>query len=305
MLLEMTAVKKATTALALFGTVALTCATTAHAESTLETVLERGEFVAGVVVDAPPTGSMDAQGNIIGYGPDVARYLAARLGVDLSFVEVTGTSRVPLLLTNRIDAEVGKTSPGKVRNEVVDFTLTYMMDSGVMLVRTGESTNPEDYYNTDKVIGSIQGSGFVNGWKRHSPDATFSAFQSESDVAIALTKGNIDVHLVGEAAAQKFAESGELTVGGVFAESPNIIMVRQDDSQWRNWLNWALMRMHQEGTMQDLYKKWYGIDLNFEFGDAGKTPGDIMKIGTSNDPWNDLPDGFLDALLSDQSYKLK
>lgn len=293
-------------ALVLAAIIALATAGTARAESTLEKVLKRGELLAGTVVSTPPSGSIDAQGHIIGYAPDVARYIAARLGVGLKFVQVTAESRIPLLKTGRIDAEFGVTTPQKVRNEVVDFTYSYILDSGVVLVRKGESTNPKDYYNTDKVIGATQGNGFIAQWKKLSPNAKFRLFQDESDVAVALEKGNVDVHLIGDIAAHRFAaqSDGRLVVGDAWAPSPDAIMVRQDDSKWRNWLNWALQRMWVEGTLQKLYMKWYGIEPNFKLGDDGLIMPRVMEIGKTDDPWHPLPTGFLETLLGKQSYTL-
>src|SRR5271166_1705902 len=123
------------------GVVSLCCAIgAARAESTLQTVLTRGEFLAGITSDSPPSAYLDAQGHEVGYCADVARYLACRLGVKLTFVPVTAASRIPLLTTGRIDAEVAVTTPQKVRNEVVDFTYSYIWDNGVLLVKAGAST---------------------------------------------------------------------------------------------------------------------------------------------------------------------
>src|SRR5437763_4685318 len=144
---------------------------TTQAQSTLETVLKRGQFISGITADSPPSGYVDAQGHFVGYCADVARYLSRRLGVTLEFVQVTAASRVPLLQTGRIDAEVAVTTPNKVRNEVVDFTLTYIMDNGVLVVRTGDSTDLKEYANSAKVIGATQGNGFVDRWKMISPQA--------------------------------------------------------------------------------------------------------------------------------------
>jgi polar amino acid transport system substrate-binding protein len=165
---------------------ALLLAAPARAESTLQTVLKRNQFIAGIVADSPPSAYVDAQGHVVGFCADVARYLAKRLGVSLQFVQVTASSRVPLLQTGRIDAEVSVTTPNKVRNEVVDFTYSYIFDNGILMVREGDSINLKDYMNADKVIGATQGNGFVDRWKLLSPNAKFKLFQDESDVVVAL-----------------------------------------------------------------------------------------------------------------------
>ena len=283
---------------------ALAFAVPARAESTLQTVLKRGQFIAGIVVDSPPSASVDAQGHIVGYCADVARYLSRRLGVSLQFVQVTAASRVPLLQTGRIDAEVSVTTPNKVRNEVVDFAYSYIFDNGVLMVREGDSTNLKDYMTADKVIGATQGNGFVDRWKLLSPNAKFKLFQDESDVVVALKKKDVDGYVVGNFAAHRFAKSGGLLITAPWATSPDAIMVRQDDSKWRNWLNWALQRMWTEGTLQKLYMKWYGFEPDFSLGDGGQLQPRVTEVTKDNDPWHELPPGFLDKLLGDQSYSL-
>jgi polar amino acid transport system substrate-binding protein len=211
---------------------------------------------------------------------------------------------VPLLQTGRIDAEVSVTTPNKVRNEVVDFTFSYIFDNGVLVVREGDSVNLKGYQNADKVMGATQGNGFVDRWKLLSPNAKFKLFQDESDVVVALKKKDIDGYITGSFAAHRFAKAGGLTIGPVWASSPDAIMVREDDSKWRNWLNWALQRMWTEGTLQKLYVKWYGFEPDFNLGDGGQLQPRVMEIGKDNDPWQELPPGFLDKLLGDQSYTL-
>src|SRR3546814_11686403 len=48
------------------------------------------------------------------------------------------------------------------------------------------------------------------------------------------------------------------------------IGLRENDSDWRDWVNWALQRPWADGTYQALYKKHYRMDLPFSLGDAGR-----------------------------------
>ena len=277
---------------------------TAGAETTLQTVLKRQEFLAGIVSDSPPSASLDAQGHQIGFCADVARYLSRRLGVKLTFVPVTAASRIPLLSTGRIDAEIGVTTPQKVRNEVVDFTYSYIWDNGVLLVRKGQSTNVADYQNNGKKIGATQGDGFIDRWKIISPNTPFQLFHEASDVVGALRKGDVDAAIVNQTGGAIFTRNGALVMSAPWTNSPDAIMVRQDGSKWRNWLDWALQRMWVEGTFQKLYVKWYGVEPSFGLGDYGQVQPRVTEIGKTDDPWVQLPSGFLDTLLGPDSWKL-
>jgi polar amino acid transport system substrate-binding protein len=291
--------------LAVMAVASLCCAiATARAEPTLQTVTQRGEFLAGITSDSPPSAYLDAQGHQVGYCADIARYLSRRLGVKLTFVPVTAASRIPLLNTGRIDAEVAVTTPQKVRNEVVDFTYSYIWDNAVLLVRAGSSTDVKDYQNAGKTIGATQGDGFIDRWKQVSPDAKLQLFHEASDVVGALRKGDVDAAIVNQNAAVIFTRAGGMAMSAPWTNSPDAIMVRQDDSKWRNWLNWALQRMWVEGTLQKLYVKWYGVEPAYGLGDYGQIQPRVMEIGKTNDPWNALPANFLDTLLGPDSWKL-
>jgi polar amino acid transport system substrate-binding protein len=173
------------------------------------------------------------------------------------------------------------------------------------MVRQGDSTRPQDYMNTGKVLGATQGNGFVDNWRKVSPDTEFKLFREEPDVVLALKKGDVDAYLANRFNATRFAKSGGLAVSAAWKSSPDAIMVRQDDSKWRNWLNWALQRMWIEGTLQKLYLKWYGVEADFHMGDNGQVQQRVEDIGKTDDPWQPLPAGFLETLLGDKSYMLQ
>src|SRR3546814_16499457 len=78
--------------------------------------------------DYPPNGFVDATGEVVGDGPDLAREFARNLGVKVKFVQATSQTRIPLLLNGQIDAEFGITTPSKTRDEVVDFSLVYNVE---------------------------------------------------------------------------------------------------------------------------------------------------------------------------------
>lgn len=263
---------------------------TSHAESTLETVQKRGKLLAGVRFDVPPIGYVDAQGNNIGFGPDIAREFAKHLGVEVEFVQVTSQNRIPLLLNGLIDAEIGGTTPTKARDEVIDFAYTYALDQLLIIVRDGDSTDPEDYFNSDKVVGALQGSYVVSLWKHFSPDANIKEYQAFTDVVLALAQGKVDVVTASSFTGPEVIEvlgkrTENLVVGGIYFDDPWAIGLRENDSDWRDWVNWALQRMWIDGTFQEIYKKHYKTEPAFQLGDAGRLQPGVEKVGEKGDAW--------------------
>src|SRR3546814_1899439 len=122
--------------------------------------------------DLPPNGYVSPQGENVGFGPDLAREFARHLGVELELVQVTSKNRIPLLQSGQIDADIGTTTPTKTRDEVIDFSYVYVVDPTLILVRTGDSTDTADYFDSDRVVGALQGSFYVALWKQHTPRAS-------------------------------------------------------------------------------------------------------------------------------------
>ena len=264
--------------------------TSSYAQSTLETIQKRGVLLAGVRYDYPPNGYIDTQGNHVGFGPDIAREFAKHLGVEVKFVQTTSRNRIPLLVNGQIDADIGPTTPTKTRDEVIDFSYTYIMDETVVMVREGEKLDPKDYYNTDKIIGALQGSSIVGLWKQFSPNAAFKEYQEFPEVVVALAQGKVDVVPVNEVAAHDLIKNlGErasnIAIGKAFYYDPQAIGLRENDSDWRDWVNWAMQRMWAEGTFQKIYKKHFRSEPPFKLGDAGRLQPGYEKVAKEGDRW--------------------
>src|SRR4051794_38673525 len=117
----------------------------AQTESTFDKIKRTGVFTAGVRADFPPIGSVDDSGNPVGFGPELAKIFADKMGVKVKYVFVSSPNRIPLIQNGCIDADIGLTTPSKSRNELIDFTTPYIWDSIVLLVKKGASKNIKDY----------------------------------------------------------------------------------------------------------------------------------------------------------------
>src|SRR3546814_10461722 len=61
------------------------------------------------------------------------------------------------------------------------------------LVRKGDSTDPADYFDSDRVVGALQGSFYVALWKQHAPSARILEYQELPELVVALAQGKVDV----------------------------------------------------------------------------------------------------------------
>lgn len=230
----------------------------AHAEGTLDKIKRTGVFLAGVRYDFPPVGTIDLSGNPVGFGPDLAKAIADKLGVPVKYVQSTSQNRMPLLLNGQIDAEIGITTPFKSREETADFTIPYAWDSTTILVHKGDDMDPK-HYGPPKKVATTQGSGNIDVFKRIVPDANFVLFQEYPDAFAALQNRKVDAVVLNRAATAVVLKSDpNLAVGQDINRDVWGILVRPDDSKWRNFLNWTLQDLWASGEYQKIYAKWFG-----------------------------------------------
>ena len=82
---------------------ALALAAAPAAAQTLEKLKQRGVLVVGSKADYKPFGFRDPSGAIVGFEPDIAKYVADKLGVKLELEPVVSSNRMQFLQQGKID----------------------------------------------------------------------------------------------------------------------------------------------------------------------------------------------------------
>jgi ABC-type amino acid transport substrate-binding protein len=230
----------------------------ASAQSLFDKIKQVGVFNAGVRADFAPIGTLDDSGNPIGFGADLAKIFADKMGVKVKYTITTSASRIPLVLNGGIDADINIETPTKQRNEQIDFTTPYLWGSIALLVKKGGSLELADY-GPPKKISITQGSSVIGYVKEKLPNADIVTFQTTSDAAAAFVTGKVDAYASDRSSLRTVAQQHpEYTITKTFALDPDAIGVHQNDSKWLNWLNFTMQEMWQKGEYQALYEKWFG-----------------------------------------------
>lgn len=80
----------------------------------------------------PPFGMLDKDLKPTGLDTEVAKLLAADLGVEIEFIKTTGATRIPNLLTNKADVVISSLSITPDRAQVIDFSKPYGVINSVI-----------------------------------------------------------------------------------------------------------------------------------------------------------------------------
>ena len=88
-------------------------------------IMNAGKIRVGILLDVPPWGMNDAENKPTGLDVEVAELLASELSVDLEIVPVTGTNRIPNLLSDQIDIIIAAMGANSERAQQIMFSQAY------------------------------------------------------------------------------------------------------------------------------------------------------------------------------------
>ncbi|HCR13310.1 ABC transporter substrate-binding protein [Solidesulfovibrio sp.] len=242
---------------------AVLCAAPFATAGKLDDIKARGALVAGVKDSQPPFGYVDEKTNqIVGFEIDLMEALAKRLGVKLELKPVTSSTRIPMLGQGAVDIVAATMTHKKEREDQVDFSITYFMTGQKLLVKKGGGVNSVADL-AGKKVASVKGSTSEQNVKKAQPDCTVISFETYPEAFLALKQGKVQAMttdesiLVGIKNSDDNPDAWEI-VGDYISPEPYGLGLPENDSDFRDFVNMALMNMWETGEYQKIYEKWFG-----------------------------------------------
>ncbi|MBU5256600.1 transporter substrate-binding domain-containing protein [Tissierella praeacuta] len=117
----------------------------------LDEIKERGKIVLGTAADYPPYEFhklINGKDEIVGFDIDIAKEIAADIGVELEIVDMKFEGLLPALVTDDIDFIVAGMVADEKRKKSVDFSVPYYQGKQRIIVRNEDKDKlkePEDF----------------------------------------------------------------------------------------------------------------------------------------------------------------
>lgn len=258
---------------ALAAALLLVAASMVFAGPTYDRVMKDKALKAGITNKGKPFGFINDQNEWVGFDYDMAREIAKRIGVEFEPVVVNNKTRVSFVQTNppKVDMVLANMTHKRVRDEKIDFSITYFFDGQKFLARKGAINSAAELKG--KKIGSMQGTtSIVNAiaYMKKLGDANpkVTGYQNEVEMFEALRSGRVqaistDSTLLIALAAK---EPGKYELVGEFiSDEPYGVGLPQDDSAWRDLINFTIQDIWKDGTYMKIYNKWFGPDSETPF----------------------------------------
>lgn len=230
---------------------------------TIAGIRKKGALSVGLLVDFPPFGLLDAANRPDGYDADVARLLAAELGVKLELLPVTGPNRIPYLLSHKVDLLVASFSPTPERARQVQFARPHSAATIVVYgPRKLDIKAAADLKGLRVAVAraSTQDSALS---AVAPPGAEIRRFDDDASAMQALLSGQVDAlgcaTNVSAAISQRSGERYENKF--VLRQQFMAIAMRLGQGELLAAVNAFVGRNVDNGALQQLYRKWLQSDL--------------------------------------------
>lgn len=241
--------------------------------SPMARIQDNGRLVVGVSGDTLQFGARNAQtGRIEGFDVDLLREIAKAIfdvGNDevdnfIEFVIIPYSQRLPKLEAGEVDVVAHTMTINCRRWNRIAFSAEYFRAGGALLVKNDSAaTSLADLGGAEAIVCAPAGSTNLDYLATVYPAELTLVVPDITDCLIALQDGTAD------------AATGDNTVlAGLMAQDPNLRMLEGDlltqepygfgfnaaDVDLARYVNGLLERWIDDGTWQELHRRWLGVD---------------------------------------------
>lgn len=244
---------------------------------TIEEIRRSGEIRIGVNPNFPPMSSYGDDNRLVGFDVDVARRLAAALGVRLSLVPTEAAQRVPFLVSGRIDASMGALTITPERQALIDFTIPLHSEAmGVITTDRVKATRWQDLDRPDITLVNMRGNQSVEVLREKLPRPRRLLVDGNADTIRAIAQGRADALVENTDFFLGFTRNYPDVKWRVLAEPIFAawcgIGVAKGNQGLQVALDKALVQLHRGGTIAALWRTHYGADMTVPVGAAQIAP---------------------------------
>jgi polar amino acid transport system substrate-binding protein len=250
----------------------------AQANDRFKSVLEKGKLVVGVKADYKPWGYRNDSGEIVGMEIDMAKDVAAKLGVELELVAVQSSNRMQFLEQGKIDLMIATMSDRADRRKIVGIPLPNYYTSGTNVLAAKALGLKEWTQLKDKPVCGKQGA-FYNQVVEERYGAKIIAFTGNAEAKQALRDKKCLAWVYDDSSIMADLASGqwddfEMPMN---TEDDNpwalAVPLEEIDGIWGRFMSGMIVNWHESGQLVEWEKKWgiqstkYLADQNARFKD--------------------------------------
>jgi putative glutamine transport system substrate-binding protein len=227
----------------------------------VQDIVDRGVLRVGVKQDLPNFGYRDPENmQYTGMEIEIAKKVAAELGVKIEFTPVTAQTRGALLDNGQLDMVIATFTITDERKELYNFTTPYYTDAVGFLVRKDSkiASNWEalDGLTIGVTQGSIQWGLLEEIAAEKGIHFDFRELGSNSEVVVALAARRVDAFSIDQSILSAFLGKSNQLLDIQYKPSEYGIVTKKSNTELANYLDQLVQNWNKDGSLQTIYNKF-------------------------------------------------
>lgn len=222
-----------------------------------------------------------ATGELVGYDVDVAKAVAAKVGVRVEFVETPWDSIFAALEANRFDVVANEVTINAERKARYDLSVPYSVGEGVIVTRADDQA----VKSLDDIKGKVAGETATSNWAQVARDhgAKVEVVEGFTQAIKLLNQGRVDVVINDSIPVYAYlAETGDKSVkiaANTGEKSEQGFAARKNSGLLPD-LNKALDALRADGTLASISQKYLKANASGgpDAGGAQHAPRSTWKL---------------------------
>lgn len=246
---------------------------TAQCGAVFDRVMKSGTVRLGVPYNRIPQGFLKPSGEWIGFELDLAKEMAKHMNLKLETVKVNEQTWGPMLSRGRIDAALCRITHRRSLENAFDFSVPYFFDALNILILKGTFKSTGDLKGNK--IAAVQGSPSEKAAMRllkeagdQTAEKNVVSFPDRPTCFMALGQGKVAGWLDSGMTLIEYSSRSpgrfEL-IGASDAVEEVAAALPQDDSAWRDLVNFTIQDMAADGSFNKIYDQWFGSETPYAF----------------------------------------
>ena len=243
---------------------------TAQADQ-LADIKKKGEIVFGVLGTDEPNSFIDpASRELVGYEVDIAKAIAARLGVKPVFKQLAVAARIPELQQGRVDVLAASLTHNQERESQIDFSLTTFVTGQKVMVKKSSGIADIPQLAGKKVL-TVKGGTQEPNIRKAVPNVDVVTFETTQQAFLALQQGkgvgyvNDEATLVNDYAKLGPARKDYVILPTSISVEPLALGLRKNEPSLKKAVDDTLRDLEASGAAEKLFFKWYGPSTKLQF----------------------------------------
>ena len=227
-------------------------------QGVIDQIKANGKLVVGTSADYPPYEfhtEIDGKDTIVGFDIDIAKYIAADLGVELEIVDMAFDNLLMSLANDEFDMVIAGLSKDEERAKTTDFSNTYLESKNLILVRTADEAK---YKTLDDLKGAKAGAqtGTIpyDRAVKYCGESTTTGLKKVQDLVMELKAGKIDVVMLDYMTVLTYADvNADLSAVDVGIPTDGegySIAMKKGDTELVDYVNTVLDKMAAENLVE-------------------------------------------------------